>query len=144
MGGWTWPVPLSWFICFSHNQTTKGAATDTCANASLDCTSSLHLYTTDTGLPSSSAFPRYISGAHHLGWEFCVSDCFYSSHWGSHIPSSWMVPVGCVFVASIHPSRIWMSGSFESVWWNACVHRLDLGLYSHPKELLGEWSLNPC
>ena len=28
-----------------------------------------------------------------------------------------------------------MSGSFESVRWNACVHRLDLGLYSHPKEL---------
>ena len=30
-----------------------------------------------------------------------------------------------------------MSGSFESVRWNACVHRLDLGLYSHPKEFLG-------
>ena len=27
-----------------------------------------------------------------------------------------------------------MSGSFESVRWNACEHRLDLGLYSHPKE----------
>ena len=27
-----------------------------------------------------------------------------------------------------------MSGSFESVRWNARVHRLDLGLYSHPKE----------
>ena len=26
-----------------------------------------------------------------------------------------------------------MSGSFESMRWNACVHRLDLGLYSHPK-----------
>ena len=24
------------------------------------------------------------------------------------------------------------------------MHRLDLGLYSHPKEFLGEWSLNPC
>ena len=30
-----------------------------------------------------------------------------------------------------------MSGTFESVRWNACVHRLDLGLYSHPKEVLG-------
>ena len=30
-----------------------------------------------------------------------------------------------------------MSGSFESMRWNACVHRLDLGLYSHPKELFG-------
>ena len=27
-----------------------------------------------------------------------------------------------------------MSGSFESLWWNAHVHRLDLGLYAHPKE----------
>ena len=25
-------------------------------------------------------------------------------------------------------------GSFESMQWNACVHRLDLGLCSHPKE----------
>ena len=51
---------------------------------------------------------------------------------------------GCVFVAGIHPSRTWTSGSFESVQWNACMHRLDLGLYSHPKEFLGEWSLTPC
>ena len=26
---------------------------------------------------------------------------------------------------------------FESMWWNACVHRLDLSLYSHPKEFWG-------
>ena len=26
-----------------------------------------------------------------------------------------------------------MSGSSEYVGWNACVHRLDFGLYSHPK-----------
>ena len=54
-----------------------------------------------------------------------------------------MVRAGCVFVAGIHPSRTWTSGSFESVRWNACVRRLDLGLYSHPKEFWGEWSLNP-
>ena len=30
-----------------------------------------------------------------------------------------------------------MSGSLEFVRWNACVHRLNLGLYSHPKEFLG-------
>ena len=48
-----------------------------------------------------------------------------------------MVRAGCVFVAGIHPSRTWTSGSFESVGWNACVHRLDLGLYSHPKEFWG-------
>ena len=27
-----------------------------------------------------------------------------------------------------------MSGSFESMLWNSCEHRLDLGIYSHPKE----------
>ena len=55
-----------------------------------------------------------------------------------------MVRAGCVFVASIHPSRTWTSGSFELVRWNACVHRLDLSLYCHPKKFLGEWSFNPC
>ena len=30
-----------------------------------------------------------------------------------------------------------MSGSFESRQWNACVHRLDLDLYSHQKEFWG-------
>ena len=35
-------------------------------------------------------------------------------------------------------------GSIESVQWNACVRRLDLGLYSHPKEFFAEWSQNPC
>ena len=48
-----------------------------------------------------------------------------------------MVHAGSVFVAGIHPSRTWMSGSLESLWWNACVHRLDLNLYSHPQELGG-------
>ena len=30
-----------------------------------------------------------------------------------------------------------MSGSVESVRGNACVHRLDRSLYSHPKEFFG-------
>ena len=54
------------------------------------------------------------------------------------MPSSWMVNVGCVFVAGIHLSRTWMSGSFESMRWNACVHRLLLF-----ERVLGEWSQNP-
>ena len=49
------------------------------------------------------------------------------------------VHADCVFVAGIHPSRTWMSGSFESVRWNACVHRLDLDLYFHQTELWGHW-----
>ena len=35
-----------------------------------------------------------------------------------------------------------MSGSFESVRWNARVHRQDLGLCSHPQEFSREWSQN--
>ena len=54
-----------------------------------------------------------------------------------------MVRAGCVFVAGIGPSRTWTSGSFESVRWNACVHRRDLGLYSHPKEFLGGMEFEP-
>ena len=30
-----------------------------------------------------------------------------------------------------------MSGYLQSVRWKACEHRLDLGLYSHPKDFLG-------
>ena len=43
---------------------------------------------------------------------------------------------GCVLVAGIPPSRTRMSASFESVQWNPRVLRLDLGLYSYPKEFL--------
>ena len=55
--------------------------------------------------------------------------------------------LGCFFffffffflvVAGIHPSGTSMSGSFESVQWNACVLRLDLGLYSPPRVLGNE------
>ena len=78
---------------------------------------------------SSSAFP-----AISLGFTILVESLhvtvFYSNHWGSHILSSWIVHAGCVCVASIHLSRTWTSWSFESMRWNACVHRLDLGVYS--------------
>ena len=43
-----------------------------------------------------------------------------------------MVHAECDFVAGIHPSRTLLPGSFESVRWNACVRRLDLGLNCHP------------
>ena len=91
------------------------------------------------------AFPSYISGVHHYWVRFLRM-------WPFFYPTikvvtfrlrGWCV-LGVFFVAGIHPSRTWTSGSFESVRWNACVHRLDLGLYSHPKEFWGEWSLNPC
>ena len=48
-----------------------------------------------------------------------------------------MVHAGCGFVAGIHPSTKWTSGSTEIMRFNACVRKLDLGLYSHAKELGG-------
>ena len=36
------------------------------------------------------------------------------------------------------PSKAWMSGSFRSVQWNACMHNVDLGLYCYPEELKGQ------
>ena len=79
-----------------------------------------------------------------FGWDFCVCDRFFNLTIKvvTFRLRGWCV-LG-VFVAGIYPSRTWTSGSFESVRWNACVHRLDLGLYSHPKEFWGGWSFNPC
>ena len=71
----------------------------------------------------------------HMGPFFVC--CFLSTHWDSHTLSLWKVHAAYVFVASIHPSRTWMSGSVEPMWWNACVRRLDVSLYTHPKELYG-------
>ena len=59
---------------------------------------------------------------------------------GSHILSSWTVYAGCVSVAGIGSSTTWMSGSVEPPWRNACVHRLDLHLYSYLKEFQGKES----
>ena len=71
------------------------------------------------------------------GEIFAYVTIFKSSHWGSYVLSSWMVHPGFVFVAGSQLSRTWMSGSFESVRWNARVHRLDLSLYSNLKEIWG-------
>ena len=48
-----------------------------------------------------------------------------------------MVHAGCAFLPAFTRWGHGTSGSFESVWWNACVHRLDLALYSHLKEFWG-------
>ena len=70
--------------------------------------------------------PAISLGFTTFGWDFCVCDRFFN-------PTimvvtfrlrGWCV-LGVFFVAGIHPSRTWTSGSFESMWWNACVHRLD-------------------
>ena len=49
------------------------------------------------------------------------------------VDGSWLV----CFCCRHPPAKDRMSGSFESVQRNACVHRLDLGLYSRPKEFWG-------
>ena len=72
-----------------------------------------------------------------LGEIFAYVAVFESNRWGGHIPSLCVVHAGCVFVASIHLSGTWMSGSFESLWWNASVHRLDLGFSLIQKSFLG-------
>ena len=51
-----------------------------------------------------------------------------------------MVHAGCVLVAGIRLSRTGTRGSFESVLWKECVHRLGISLYSHLKESQGEES----
>ena len=112
--------------------------------ASVAWSLSKHLEMTEWDIPrylttswvssSSSVFPAISLGLTFFGEIFTYVTVFR----GSHIPSSWNLHGGgCVFVTGIHPSRTWMSGSFESIQWNVCVHRLDLGLYSHPKEFLG-------
>ena len=48
---------------------------------------------------SSSAFPAISLRFTIWGEIFAsVTDFFKSNHWGSHIPSSWMVHAGCFFV----------------------------------------------
>ena len=96
-------------------------------------------------ISSSSAFPAISLGFTTLGEIFA----YVTSpppppplpnpphHWGSHIPFSCMVHAGCLFVPGIHLSRTWMSGPFQSLRWNACVHRLELGIYSHSKDFWG-------
>ena len=56
---------------------------------------------------------------------------------GSHLPSSGMMHSWFVFVVCVLSSRTRMSGSYVSMKRNACVHRQDLGLRSHWKELKG-------
>ena len=56
-------------------------------------------------LSSPSAFPAISLRFTILGEIFAYVTVFESNHWGSHIPSLWMVHAGCVFVAGIQLSR---------------------------------------
>ena len=99
-----------------------------CCSQAETCTSS-----------SSSVFPTYTSGVHQFGWDFCVCDPFFfypTIEVDTFRLHGWCM-LGVFLLPAFILSRTWTAGSFECVRWNACVHRLDLGLYSHPKEILG-------
>ena len=53
---------------------------------------------------------------------------------GNYMILLWMVHTTYVLAAGINLSRTWMLGSSWFMWWNAWMHKLDLGLYSHPQE----------
>ena len=74
-----------------------------------------------SGVRFSSMSPAFISpNIEVVAFRFCGWDM-----------------LGVFFFAGIHSSRTGMSESFGSVPVNACVHRLDLGLHSHPQEFWG-------
>ena len=83
---------------------------------------------------SSSAFPSFVSGLHHFGWDFCVCDRFLIQ--SLRLSHSIFVDDACwvcffpAFTGLEHECQ-------ESMQWYVCVHRLDLKVYSHPKELRG-------
>ena len=79
-------------------------------------------------------FQLYFWGSLFFGEIFTYVVGFQSNQRGGHILSSWMAPAGCVLVVRIQPSRTRLSASFESIGWNACVHRLNFFLFSHPIE----------
>ena len=65
-------------------------------------------------------FPSYISGVHHFWVRFLRMWPFFNPTIKvvTFRLRGWCV-LGVFFVAGIHPSRTWTSGSFESVRWNA-------------------------
>ena len=74
------------------------------------------------------AFPSYISGVHHFWVRFLRMWSFF-----------FFVDGACWVCFCCQRSPI-KDMKVRIFWWNAW---LDLGLYSHPKEFFGEWSLNP-
>ena len=90
------------------------------------------------------AFPSYISGVHHFWVRFLRMWPFFN-------PTVKVVTFHlrgwCVLGVFLLPAFTHLGherqGSFESVRWNACVHRLDLSLYSHPKEFFGGMEFEP-
>ena len=82
---------------------------------------------------SSSAFPSYISGVHHFGWDFCACGHFFNP----------TIEAGACWVCFCCRHSLVLDMRVGIYWVHAmeCLYFLivctgDLGLYSHPKEFL--------
>ena len=80
----------------------------------------------------------YLWGSPFWGWDFCVCGRFFNP---TIAVVTFHLNGRCMLGVFLLPEFTYlghlMSGSYDSMQWNACVHRLDLSLYSHPKEFWG-------
>ena len=98
-------------------------------------------YSVLLGLLRSSAIAL---GVHILGEIFCVYDRFFFFFFFFK-PAievfTFRLLVWCMLGVFLLPAFTRLGHEcqdlFKSVPWNARVHRLDLGLYAHPKEFMG-------
>ena len=72
----------------------------------------------------SSAFPSLNSGSQSIVCVGTEPPC-KRRHSFSGDDTCWWLSV-----SAIHPSKLWASACLSYVLWNACLHRLHLGLYS--------------
>ena len=90
------------------------------------------------------AFPSYTSGVHHFWVRFLRMWLFFN-------PTIKVVTFRlrgwCVLGVFLLPAFTRLGHERQDLL-SPCdemhVCKLNLSLYSHPKEFLGEWSLNPC
>ena len=75
---------------------------------------------------SSSAFPAISLGFTSFGESFPYDRCLFQPKIVTFHLHGW-----CVLGVFLLPVLTCL-GCFESMRWNACVHRPDLSLYSHP------------
>ena len=77
-----------------------------------------------------------ISEVHHSGRDFCVCNWFFNPTIGV---VTFRLHGWCMLGVFLLLGFTRQGHECQDLWgpWNACVHRLDLGLYSHPKEFGG-------
>ena len=88
-------------LVFNHQEETR-SSTASMLMSQVQCSDfSPHKTGTARQALSSSAFPAISLGFTIIGDILCKRSVFKSNHRGSHIPSSWMVCDGCVFVTGV-------------------------------------------